>query len=60
MAALNPRGAKMFFPNEIAGFINFSKNLAIIDPKAPPSQLFLLVYLFVSVLRTIHEVNQLC
>ena len=37
MAALNPRDAKMFFPNEIAGFINFDKNLASIDPKAPPS-----------------------
>ena len=36
MAALNPRRAKMFFPNEIAGFINFGKNLAKIDPKAPP------------------------
>ena len=37
MAALNPRGANMFFPNEIAGFIKFAKNLAKIDPKAPPS-----------------------
>ena len=27
----------MFFPNEIAGFINFGKNLASIDPKAAPS-----------------------
>ena len=36
MAALNPRGAKMFFPNEIAGFINFGGNLASIYPKAPP------------------------
>ena len=71
MAALNPKGANMFFPNERVGFINFGKNLAKIDPKAPPSfvnlficdncfQLFLLVYLFVSVLRTINEVNQLC
>ena len=37
MAALNSRGAKMFFPNKIAGFINFGKNLASIDPKASPS-----------------------
>ena len=37
MAALNPRGAKIFFPYEIAGFINCDKNLASIDPKAPPS-----------------------
>ena len=37
MEALNPKSAKMFFPNEIAGFINFGKNLASIDPKAPPS-----------------------
>ena len=36
MAALNPKGAKMFLPNEIAGFINFGKNLAKIDPKVPP------------------------
>ena len=36
MAALNPRGAKMFFPHEIAGFINFGEHLAKIDPKAPP------------------------
>ena len=37
MAALNPRGDKMFFPNEITGFINLGKNLASIHPKAPPS-----------------------
>ena len=79
MDALNPRGAKFFFPNKINGFINFVKNLAKIDHKAPPdfinsficallnfisvdifSQLFLLIYSFGSVLRTIHEVNQLC
>ena len=36
MAAVNPRGAKIFFLDEIAGFINFSKNLAYIHPKAPP------------------------
>ena len=79
MAALNPKGANMFFPNERAGFINFGKNLARINPKAPPSfinlficalpnlyqltycfQLFLLVYLFASLLRAIHEVNHLC
>ena len=35
MAALNPGGAKMFLANEILGFINFGKNLARIDPKAP-------------------------
>ena len=27
----------MFFLKEIAGFINFGKNLASTDPKAPPS-----------------------
>ena len=37
MAALNPRSAKMYFPNEIAGFINFGKNLHRIDPKSAPS-----------------------
>ena len=69
----------MFFPNEIAGFINFGKNLTSIDPKAPPSfnefficallnfisvdmlfSTFSLSLLFVIVLNTIHEVNQLC
>ena len=39
MAALNPRGAKMFFPNKIAGFINFGKKFASIDLKAPPSSI---------------------
>ena len=43
MAALNPKGANMFFPNEIAGFINFGKNLARIDPKAPPSFINLVI-----------------
>ena len=46
MDALHPRGAKMFFPNEIAGFINFGKNLASIDPKALPS----FINLFICVL----------
>ena len=36
MAALNPKGAKVLFPNERAGFISFGKNIAKIDPKAPP------------------------
>ena len=36
----------MFFPNAIAGFINFDKNLARIDPQAPPS----LINLFICVL----------
>ena len=36
IAPLNPKGANMCFPNETAGVINFGKNLARIDPKAPP------------------------
>ena len=35
IAADKPKGTKMFSPNEIAGLINFGKNLASIDPKAP-------------------------
>ena len=42
MAALITRGAKMFFPDEISGFINFGNNLASIDSKAPPSFINLL------------------
>ena len=42
-AALSPRGAKMFFPNEIAGFINLSKNVANINPKAPPDFIILFI-----------------
>ena len=34
----------MFFPNERAGFINFSKNQAKIDPKARPSFINLFIY----------------
>ena len=34
----------MFFPNEIAVFINFGKNLARIDPKAPLSFINLFIY----------------
>ena len=37
MAALNPKGANLFFPNERTGFTNFGKNPAKVDPKAPPS-----------------------
>ena len=77
MAALTPRGAKVFFPNEISGFINFGKNLARIDPTALPAFINLFICallnfisadilfstfslsLFMSVLRTIHDVNQL-
>ena len=44
MAALNSKGANMFFPDEIAGFINFGKNLAKIDPKAPPDFINLFIY----------------
>ena len=44
MAALNPKGVNMIFPNEIAGFINFGKNLARIDPKAPTSFINLFIY----------------
>ena len=36
IAADNPKGANMFFPTEIAGFINLGNNLPKIDPKAPP------------------------
>ena len=48
MAAFNSRGAKMFFANEIAGFINFGKNLARIDPKAPPSFINLFIYVLLN------------
>ena len=64
MAGLNPRGTNTFFPNEIAGFINFGKNSGKIDPKAPPSfnNLFicaLLNFISVDVLFST-ELNQLC
>ena len=36
IAALNPKGTNMFFPNEMAGLINFGSNPPKIDPKAPP------------------------
>ena len=43
MAALNPKGANMFFSNERAGFINFGKNQAKIDPKAPSDFIYLFI-----------------
>ena len=43
MAALNPKRAKIFFPNEIAVFINFGKKLARTDPKVPPSLINLFI-----------------
>ena len=53
IAALNPRGGNMFFPHERAGFINFSKNLASIDPKAPPD----FIILFICVLLNFASVD---
>ena len=38
----------MFFPDERAGFINFGKNLARIDPKAPPDFINLFIYVLVN------------
>ena len=40
ITADNPKGADIFFPNEIAGLTNFGKNLPKIDPKAPPDFFF--------------------
>ena len=37
IAALNPRGANIFFPIDIAGFINFHKKIINNLPKFPPS-----------------------
>ena len=36
IAALNSKGANMFFPTEIAGLINLGKNLPDDLPKKPP------------------------
>ena len=40
----------MFFPDERAGFINFGKNLARIDPKAPPDFINLFIYVLVNLI----------
>ena len=75
MDALNPRGAKIFLPIEIAGFINLGKKLINNLPKFPPSfiilfictllnfisvDIFQLSFSFVSVSNTIHEVIVFC
>ena len=44
ITADNPKGADIFFPNEIAGLTNFGKNLPKIDPKAPPDFFFYLCF----------------
>ena len=43
IAADNPSGKPTFVNIEVAGFINFGKNLIKTDPKAPPDFIILFI-----------------